>query len=56
MHIRIYLNYEHYFDDLIIFLEKTVTEGFLAENHKNQLKICNTIDEAILEISVQMQI
>ena len=54
--IIILLNYEHYFDDLIIFLEKTVTEGFLTENHKNQLKICNTIDEAILEISVQMQI
>ena len=54
--IIILLNYEHFFDDLIIFLEKTVTEGFLAENHKNQLKICNTIDEAILQISIQMQI
>ena len=50
----ILLNYENYFDDLIVFLRKTVSEGFLAEKNNNQLKICNTIDEAIMEISIQM--
>lgn len=50
----ILLNYEHYYDDLICFLQKTVSEGFLTERNKNLLKICNTVDEAITEISSHM--
>ena len=51
----ILLNYEHYFDGLIGFIEKTASEGFLSKNYKNQLKICNTVDEAIKEISTLMK-
>lgn len=46
----ILLNFESYFDSLIVFIEKTVDEGFLTDVHMEHLIVCETVDEVVSKI------
>ena len=47
----ILLNYKNFFDNLIEFIDKNISNGFLLEDHKKHLTVCSSVDEVLRKVS-----
>ena len=46
----IMMNYENYFDNLLGFIRKMISEDFLLLKHFEDIIVCETIDEIFTEL------